>query len=116
MKKLLLVLLIPVLLTLTGCVSWQVKKAQERMNVTFNALIGSTEEDVVLKVGMPQNIQTVGELKVYSYHKSYGTRSDSYTNFYNGAYGSSSIWESYDKVDVMFKNGRVVSWKGDVQR
>ena len=44
MKKLLLVLLIPVLLTLTGCVSWQVKKAQDRMNATFNALIGSTEK------------------------------------------------------------------------
>lgn len=74
-----------------------------------------------MRLGTPQNIQNIGEFKIYNYYQTYGMRSNAYANAYAGAFnanafGGGNTWESYDKADIIFKNGRAISWKGYVQR
>lgn len=113
-KILILLLCLPLL---TGCAQIAVKKAQEQMTITFDSLMGRTEEGVILSVGAPQTIDNIGELKIYHYFQSYGMRTNAYANAQNGsAFSAGNDWESYDKVDVIFKDGQAISWKGYVQR
>lgn len=115
MKKL-LIILFPVLLTLVGCAAWQVKKAKERIATSCESLMGHSEEDVIIKLGAPQEIKKVGDLTIYHYYKSYGTCT---TTNLNGDYfvtANTSTWESYDKFEIVFKNGHALSWKSSVQR
>lgn len=113
-KILALLLYLPLL---TGCAQIAVKNAQEQMTIKFDSLMGNAEENVILSVGAPQSIDNIGELKIYHYFQSYGMRTNAFANAQNGsAFGAGNAWESYDKVDVIFKNGKAISWKGYVQR
>lgn len=114
MKRLLL-LLIPIFFLLPGCASFQIKQAKERIASTCSSLIGSTEQDVILALGVPQKIEQVSGLTVYHYYHSYGTRSDVYIDSRFG-FGNSTSYETYDKFDLIFKDGVLVSWTSDVQR
>lgn len=111
--KRLLFLLIPILLTLTGCAAIQVKKAQERIESVCNSLMGKTEQEVIVALGAPQKFENISGLTVYHYYKSYGTCSNIYTNY---TFGNVQSWEAFDKFDLVFKNGRAISWTSDVQR
>jgi hypothetical protein len=119
MKMLLYILMLSLSLC-AGCTSpavLAVQKAQKEMQSTFDGAMGYSEEEVVMKLGPPQNIQNIGELKVYHYYQSYGMRSNAYASaISSSAIGVGNAWESYDKADVVFKDGRAVSWKGYVQR
>lgn len=106
-----------------GCAHIAVSQAQKKMKKTFDSLMGCLEEEIVVRVGVPQNIQHIGNLKVYQYHHSYGTRTNAYANaaayanpYSVSAFGNSSAWESYDEAEVVFRDGRAISWKGYVQR
>lgn len=112
MKKL-LIILIPILLTLTGCAAIQVKRAQERIETVCNSLMGRTEQEVIVAIGAPQNIENISGLTVYHYYQSYGTRSNIYTDY---TFGNLQTWESFDKFDLVFKNGRAISWTSNVRR
>jgi hypothetical protein len=104
-------------LFITGCQSMAVSKAQNQMQTTFEPLMGHSEEDVVMQLGAPSNVQHLGELTVYHYYQSYGVRSKAYANTaYSSGYGHSKSWESYDQAEIVFKDGRAVKWKGYVQR
>ena len=98
---------------LPGCAWLAVREAKARMQTTLDSLMGLTEADVVIKLGAPNGVQNVGGLIVYHYYQSYGMRTNIYAN---GLCGASNVWESYDQFDIMFKDGRAVSWKGYVQR
>ncbi len=84
--------------------------------------MGYSEEEVALELGAPQNIQNIGTLKVYQYHKSYGTRSskDGYVSVWKSGgasgFGETKQWEAYDKIEVFFRNGHAINWKCSVER
>lgn len=108
-----LFLLIPILLTLTGCAAIQVKQAKERIELVCNSLMGRTEQEVIMKLGAPQNIEHISGLTIYHYYESYGTRSNVYADSY---FGNAQTWEAYDKFDLVFKNGQAVTWTYNVRR
>ncbi len=112
MKKL-LILLIPILFTLAGCAAIQVKRAQERIEAVCNSLMGKSEQEVIVSLGTPSKIEYIGGLTVYHYYESYGTRSNIYANY---TFGNIQTWEAFDKFDLVFQNGRAISWKSNVRR
>lgn len=114
MKRLLL-LLIPIFLLLPGCASFQIKKAKERIATNCNSLIGKTEEEVILALGAPEKTEQLGGLTIYHYYQSFGKVSDVYLNPYCG-FGNAVARDTYDKFDLVFKRGILVSWTSDVQR
>ena len=114
--KLLLLLLCP--LFLPGCGPFiQERIAKRKMSHTLDNLMGHTEQEVVIELGAPQEIKEIAGLTVYKYYKSYGTRTAVSTDEMNTfTHGTKKVFESYDKFEVMFKNGRAINWKGSVQR
>jgi hypothetical protein len=94
-----------------------VKKAQICMETTYNKVIGLTEEDVVIILGAPQKIEEIGSLRIYHYYQSYGVRSNAFSDDgWRGVSKTTETWESYDKVQVIFKDGKAIEWKGNVER
>jgi hypothetical protein len=79
-----------------------------------------TEEEVVLRLGAPQSIQNIDELKIYKYHQSLGTckTSCASSSFSDALAGTreEKTWETYDNIEVFFKNGYVINWKCSVKR
>lgn len=113
-KILLLLCCLPLL---AGCAHIAVAQAQKEMQSTLDSLMGCSEEEVIILLGVPQNIQNIGELKVYQYRQSYGTRTNAYANAIGTAtIGNANVWESYDTAEIVFKDGCAISWKGYVQR
>ncbi len=109
------------LIPLTGCASfiqgYQVAKSQNEISSKMNALMGRSSQDVVLALGAPTQIQSVAGIEVYKYHQNYGTRTQASAvpNQYI-VNASANSWESYDSVNVYFKNGVMIKWDGYVQR
>ncbi len=113
---------------LAGCAAKQERAATKKITAACERLIGHTEEDVVLQLGVPEKIQTIGDLKIYQYHKSYGERTEAsgYMSgptyyghgFWGSGYGSGyeKSWEAYDKIEIFFKHGRVIKWNCSVKR
>ena len=104
---------------LAGCVH-QEERARRRLESTCRTLMECTEEEVALRLGAPQSIQNIGNLKVYKYHQSYGTckTSCASSSFYDAFSGTreEKSWETYDNIEVFFKNGYVINWKCSVKR
>ena len=83
----------------------------------MDPLLGKSKEEVVLALGAPREVVTVGGLEVFKYHQSYGTRSQATVapNPYLTS-GSGRSWEAYDTINTYFKDGIMVKWDGYVQR
>lgn len=105
-------------LFLGGCRELQVSQAKEQMQTTYDSVMGLREDDVIARLGAPQDVKQITEhIKVFYYNQSYGTRSNAYANANRfGAYGSGQSWEAYDQAQVIIKDGVADSWKGYVQR
>lgn len=117
-NKMVFIVLIIAIIFLTGCATMQVNKAKKQLDAKLNPLLGRTKEDVVLAVGAPNSIDTIGEIEVYHYYQSYGTRANAAAyspNKYSAAARGQS-WEAYDKFNIYFKNGIAIKWDGYVQR
>jgi hypothetical protein len=116
-KKYLLLLFLPLLV---GCAAQQERAAQKSIQQACNKLIGATEEDVALELGVPQHIQNIGKLRVYQYFQSYGTHSSKGNTEWSlsnlSGYCEERRWEAYDKIEVFFRDGHVVQWKSFVKR
>lgn len=117
-KFFLLLLCLPLL---AGCAAQQERSAKKRIQSSCDRLMGCTEEEVVLTLGSPQKIDKIGELKIYQYHNSYGTRSNRRGYVTGLCYGicgvgKEKIWEAFDKIEIFFKNGYATSWKSSVKR
>ncbi len=116
-KRISLLCLFASLSLMFGCAQMAARKAVNELNAHMERLSGWTEEEVVLALGVPQNIHTIGSLKIYQYHDSLGQRSNGYFNTLGyGVVGNSHTWEAYDRVDITFKNGRVSTWRCWAQR
>lgn len=89
----------------SGCANIAAKRGINQLEETCNKLLGCSEEQVIIQLGVPKSIQEIGELKSFKFKQSFGLRTN--------AYGA---WESYDDVEIIFKEGRAISWKGYVQR
>lgn len=118
MKKFLILSLVGSLLLIGGCSHLALKRGLEEMSATFNPILGETEESVILTIGVPISVEDYGKLKVYRYYKSFGQRSNDFLNAFGGSaqYQTTQTWEAYDTVDIVFKDGKAISWKGYVQR
>ncbi|MCX6557709.1 MAG: hypothetical protein NTW95_09825 [Candidatus Aminicenantes bacterium] len=83
----------------------------------LDPLLGKSQEDVVLAIGVPTHTETIGNLEVYQYIQSYGARGNAWVspNKYFST-GGARVWEAYDKINIYFKNGSMVKWDGYVQR
>jgi len=112
-----LILLLVVLFILSSCASMQVKRRVNELNSILNPLLGSSKEDVVLAMGVPTNTKWIGGVEVYQYFQSYGARGNVWVapSDYLITAGAKK-WEAYDKINVYFKNDRMVKWDGYVQR
>ncbi len=102
---------------ISGCRQLQVSQRQHELDARMSPLMGKTTEDVVLTLGAPQSVATVGGLEVYKYYQSYGSRTQAAVapNPYLVT-GNARSWEAYDTINVYFKNGVMVKWDGYVQR
>ena len=98
---------------LPGCTHMMVNKALKEMRTTFDSVMGLSTEEIIIKLGAPQQIDHIGNLQIYHYYKDYGSRTNI---FANQGYGAGRSWQSYDKAEITFKNDRAISWKGYVQR
>lgn len=85
-------------------------KAEEEMKETYEGIMGCTEEEVVLRLGAPKEIQYIGELKIYKYRKIYEEVAKPQ---FMGGFEFKSV---YDYAEILFKDGRAFSWKGEVKR
>ena len=116
--KILLLLSLPLFF---GCAEQQERAAKKQIERTCDSLVGCSEEEVLICLGVPQKIRKIAGLKVYQYHKSYGTRSNK-NGYVTGSYsgllgcGEEKTWETYDNIDIFFRDGYVTSWKCSVKR
>lgn len=114
--------LIFVALAFTACRQMMVDDRIGELKPVLDSYMGHTEEEVVLGLGAPLDIQNAGGIKIFHYHKSFGVRSNAYANaqpnYYGGAtaYGGGQSWESFDDYRIYFKDGLAVKWDGYVQR
>lgn len=99
-------ILICLILALTGCSQVAINQAQKKMNETYEPLIGCTEEEAVIKIGAPLSIKKIDDLTIYQYHQIHG-----FSQKFGGDLGIDQ-----DQAEIVFKNGRAISWKGSVQR
>lgn len=99
-------ILISSILVLGGCSQVAITQAQKEMNETYEPLMGCTEEEVIVKVGAPASIQRIDGLTIYKYQKIHG-----FSGNFSGGFDIAQ-----DKAEIVFKNGRATSWKGQVQR
>ena len=100
-----------------GCARMEVSQSVDEMTAKMDPLVGQSREEVVLALGAPLEIMTVGELEVFKYHQSFGIRGQAMMapNPYLTS-GSGRSWEAYDSINVYFKDGTMVNWDGYVQR
>ena len=110
-------ILLFVITILTGCAHMQVQQRKSELESMLNPLLGKSKEDVVLAIGVPTNTQRIGDLEVYQYYQSYGTRGNVWVspNEYIATAGART-WEAYDKVNIYLKDGIMVKWDGYIQR
>jgi hypothetical protein len=101
----------------SGCTSMQVSQRQNELKAKMDPLLGKSKEEVVLALGVPQEVVTVGGLEVLKYYQSYGMRTQAAVapNPYLVS-GSARSWEAYDTINAYFQNGVMVKWDGYVQR
>ena len=105
------------LFVLSGCASMQVASRKAELDAQMNPLLGKTKDDIILALGAPGEIVTVGGFEIYKYFKSYGTRTQAAVapNKYLIT-GNARTWESYDTINTYFKYGVMVKWDGYIQR
>ncbi len=115
------ILFLALVMLFASCAQQQVNQRRAELEATLNPLMGQNEESVILQLGRPDNVETIGSIKVFRYRRSFGARSTASASAYNNqysasAYGSGQSWESYDEYNVYFQNGTAVKWDGYVQR
>lgn len=117
-NKMVLIVLIVAIIILTGCATMRVNSAKKQLDAKLNPLLGRTKEDVILAVGAPLSVDRIGEIEVYHYYQSYGTRANAaaYSPNKYSTTASGQSWEAYDKFNIYFKNGIAIKWDGYVQR
>lgn len=91
---------------LAGCSQVSITQAQKEMNATYEPLIGCSEAEVIMEIGAPASIDRIDDLTIYKYHKIYG-----FSSKFGGGFDIAQ-----DKAEIVFKNGRAISWRGTVQR
>jgi len=94
----------------------ETQRAESWMEYTFNNLIGLSEEEVIVKLGAPQKIDKIDNLKIYHYYKSYGFRTRVAVHPYRHRVYGNRTWETYDQAQIIFKKGIAIGWNGNVQR
>lgn len=104
------VFLLSLPLLFVGC-GRQEQNAYKVMKEKFDQIIGCTEEQVLSRIGAPQNILTTGDIKIYQYKKQLGQKARFQLFTFEQEYKA-----IYDETDVIFKNGRVIEWKGSARR
>ena len=104
-------------LIFVGCAHMQIQQRKRELEAALNPLLGKSKEMVVLSIGLPVHIDTIGQLEAYQYYRRYGTRSNVWIspNEYF-IYGGAQSWEAYDKVNVYFKDGIMIKWDAYIQR
>jgi hypothetical protein len=115
------IVLLIALVALTSCAQMAVNKRMKELHAKLDPMLGQPEETMVLQYGAPARVDEVAGVKIYRYHQSYGTRSTASANYYanpyavNG-YGNGQSWETYDSINLYFKDGIFIKWDGYVQR
>jgi hypothetical protein len=120
------ILALLLLFTLVSCAQQRVRQKVSQLNSQMNPLLGSSEETVVRQLGAPMRVDEIAGYRVYRYHQSYGQRSvanfNAYSNPYSNPYGGVSVWgqgqswDTYDTINIYFRNGIMEKWDGYVQR
>lgn len=105
------------LFVVSGCASIQVANRKAELNAQMDPLLGKTKDDVILALGAPAEVSTIGGFEIYKYYQSYGTRTRAAVapNKYLVT-GNARSWESYDTISTYFKDGVMVKWDGYIQR
>lgn len=105
-----------------GCAHMQVSQARAKLRATLNPLLGKSRDEVLMAVGAPVEVRSIGGFEVWDYHTSYGMRArqNAFVNVYNTnsyGHGGSQTWEAYDRFTLYFDaSGHLAKWDGYVQR
>ena len=115
--KLARIIAVALVVIISGCAQMQISQRQNELNAKMEPLHGKSKEEVVLALGVPREVVTVGGLEVLKYYQSYGTRTQAAVapNPYLVS-GSARSWEAYDTINAYFQNGVMVKWDGYIQR
>ena len=99
-------------LILSGCAQMQANSRLQEYKEIFNPLIGvATKEQIVQRMGLPTRKQSVGNVEVWEYHQSFGTRGRAYAySPYNSgsAFATGSSHEVYDRVTLTFDSNGIL--------
>ena len=103
----------------SGCAQIQANnRAQEYKALIEPGLGTATREQVVQLWGLPTRKSNIGNLEIWEYHLSFGTRGGAYTSY--NQYSASSFARShevYDQVTFTFNSsGILIAYKVYVQR
>ncbi len=103
----------------SGCAQIQANnRAQEYKDLIEPGIGSATKEQVVQLWGLPTRKLNVGDLEVWEYHLSFGTRGGAYTSY--NRYSAASFGRShevYDQVTLTFNSSDIlIAYKVYVQR
>ena len=104
---------------LAGCAQIQANNRAQEYKAKIEPGLGTaTREQVVQLWGLPTRKLNIGDLEIWEYHFSFGTRGGAYTSY--NRYSASSFgrsYEVYDQVTFTFNSsGILTSYKVYVQR
>ena len=119
-----LALVAAITLILTGCASLviqsRVNQRLEEIKVIMEQLMGKSKKVVVMEIGAPTNVQKINDLEVYTFYRSYGTKSKGgvWVNPYNPyvAINTRRVYEAYDLIRAYFEKNIMIKWDCYVQR
>lgn len=76
--------------------------------------MGETEDDIIEVFGAPSYVSKAGSYTIYHYRESYGTRGTGV--MFNGGVSRTNSYESYEDIQMFFKEGKLVDWRQESVR
>lgn len=106
-----------IVLLLAGCAGHAVNSRLRALDAELTPLVGQPKSVLLMKYGPPGFTHTEGEVEVWQYHFSYGTKTRYPKNLWTGEYlGTANTWERYDDITLFFVNDTLTQYKTYVQR
>lgn len=97
---------------LSGCAQMQANSRLEEYKKVYDPLIGvATKESIIQSIGLPTRKQIVGNVEVWEYYQSFGTRGRAYAySPYNSgsAFATGRSHEVYDRVTLTFDSNGIL--------
>lgn len=85
-----------------------------QINDVHDRCVGKTEDELILELGAPQKIESVGSFKIFSYFTDRGSTSRGGASAFSNAVFVKTKTENHHQMSrFYFKEGKVVKWDYD---